>query len=80
MSNSSNKASGNTSMIKSPCVLNCCLNKDDVCLGCYRHIKEIMDWKSLSNDGKQQVLETCATRKKEIKTVIESHVHPARTS
>jgi len=80
MSNSSNKASGNTSMIKSPCVLNCCLDKDDICLGCYRHIKEIMDWKNLSNHGKKQVLDACATRKKEMKKVIEPYVHPARMS
>ncbi len=80
MSNNANKINLETSVTKSPCVLNCCLDKNDICLGCFRHIKEIMDWKSLSNDGKQQVLDTCATRKKEMKKVIEPYVHPARMS
>ncbi|WP_239649575.1 DUF1289 domain-containing protein [Methylocucumis oryzae] len=26
----------NVTKIDSPCVRNCCLNNDDVCLGCFR--------------------------------------------
>lgn len=57
----------NSSHTKSPCVRNCCLNKDDVCLGCFRHIEEIVGWKGLSDDGKVKVLECCETRKVEMK-------------
>jgi predicted Fe-S protein YdhL (DUF1289 family) len=30
--------------VASPCVRKCCLDDDDVCLGCGRSIQEIMDW------------------------------------
>jgi predicted Fe-S protein YdhL (DUF1289 family) len=49
---------------KSPCVSNCCLNEDDVCLGCFRHIEEIVDWKQTSNEGRITILERCKARKK----------------
>ncbi|WP_258872723.1 DUF1289 domain-containing protein [Thalassotalea euphylliae] len=32
----------------SPCVRNCCLNRADYCLGCKRHIDEIVGWRALS--------------------------------
>ena len=28
----------------SPCIASCKLNNDKICLGCYRHIEEIVDW------------------------------------
>ncbi|WP_448547341.1 DUF1289 domain-containing protein [Thalassotalea fusca] len=55
------KAEASTTM--SPCVRNCCLNEDDICLGCFRHIDEIVAWQSLTNEGKQAVLLACETRK-----------------
>lgn len=30
--------------VKSPCVRNCCLGEDDICLGCFRTIDEITSW------------------------------------
>ena len=27
-----------------PCVRNCCLNDDDICLGCFRSLEEIKFW------------------------------------
>lgn len=51
--------------IKSPCVRNCCLNQQDICVGCYRHVNEITGWKNFSDREKQLVLSQCAQRKKE---------------
>jgi len=34
--------------VESPCVRNCCLDDDDVCLGCGRHLQEILDWNGAS--------------------------------
>lgn len=42
--------------IQSPCVRNCCLNEQDICLGCYRHIDEITGWKQASEQRKKKVL------------------------
>ncbi|MEP1869041.1 MAG: DUF1289 domain-containing protein, partial [Paraglaciecola sp.] len=30
--------------VTSPCVRNCCLDKQDMCVGCYRLIDEILIW------------------------------------
>lgn len=42
--------------IQSPCVRNCCLNEQDVCMGCYRHIDEITGWNQASQERKKEIL------------------------
>ena len=54
--------------VVSPCVRNCCLNDEEVCLGCYRHIDEIVSWRALSIEEQKQVLDNCAIRKDKPKT------------
>ena len=49
--------------VASPCVRNCCLNADDVCMGCYRHIDEILAWKSYKSHDKETVITSCAQRR-----------------
>ena len=53
------------SEINSPCVRNCCLDTDDICLGCFRSIKEIMQWSSAdtTSQQKQQILYNAKIRK-----------------
>lgn len=51
------------SLIQSPCVKNCCLNEDDVCLGCFRSIAEIVAWGNASNQQKKTCLEESKRRK-----------------
>jgi predicted Fe-S protein YdhL (DUF1289 family) len=58
--------------VPSPCVRNCCLDDDDVCMGCYRTIREICDWHSASDEQKRQTLERCEERRR-------THVSRART-
>lgn len=50
-------------MIDSPCVRNCCLDEDDVCLGCFRSIHEIMMWNEADQDERLAILERAASRK-----------------
>ncbi|WP_162083412.1 DUF1289 domain-containing protein [Sulfuriferula nivalis] len=45
-----------SSTIPSPCIRNCCLNEEDVCLGCFRHIDEIVNWGAAGDDERRQVL------------------------
>jgi len=54
-------------MLKSPCVRNCCLNKEDVCVGCFRHIDEIVGWKDLKEEDQERVLAQCDARKAALK-------------
>ncbi len=40
----------------SPCVRNCCLDDDDVCLGCGRAIEEIINWSRASDSERALIL------------------------
>jgi len=53
-----------TSAVASPCVRHCCLNDNDVCLGCFRTLDEIKDWQSKSDSEKIAVLALCQKRQK----------------
>ena len=48
--------------VESPCVRNCCLNQNDVCLGCGRTIDEITSWTQQSDQQKQQTLAAAKQR------------------
>ena len=50
-------------MVRSPCVSNCCLDQDDVCLGCFRHIDEITGWHSADTSRRKQILDNTARRR-----------------
>ncbi|XQW84855.1 DUF1289 domain-containing protein [Thalassotalea piscium] len=47
----------------SPCVRNCCLNQEDICLGCFRHLNEITRWRELTEVEQRQILIKCEQRK-----------------
>ena len=49
--------------VPSPCVRNCCLDDADVCMGCYRTVREICDWHSASDDRKREILKQCDERR-----------------
>ena len=53
-------------MIHSPCVAKCGLNDDDICMGCYRTIDEIVGWSAGDDVFKTQVWEKLAQRKTEL--------------
>ncbi len=49
---------------KSPCVRNCCLDSDDICLGCFRSMTEITQWTLVDDLTRQQFLKNVAERKR----------------
>lgn len=51
--------------IESPCIRNCCLDTQDICAGCFRHIDEIVGWQQRSNEQKNEILQLCEQRKKQ---------------
>ena len=53
----------NMETVKSPCVRNCCLDRDDICMGCYRSIEEITGWNAASLEEKNEILERALKRK-----------------
>ena len=48
--------------VESPCIRNCTLDDDDVCLGCFRNIDEICAWGGASNEQRQQILDQAQLR------------------
>jgi predicted Fe-S protein YdhL (DUF1289 family) len=47
----------------SPCIRNCCLNEDDICLGCYRSLDEILIWSQANDIKKREILMKSQERK-----------------
>jgi hypothetical protein len=42
--------------LASPCVRNCCLDDDNVCMGCGRTLQEIVQWGTASDAAKAVTL------------------------
>jgi len=50
-------------MIESPCVASCKLDQHKVCIGCYRHITEIVDWNRRSDTELSAIIQKVTERK-----------------
>ncbi len=49
--------------LQSPCIRNCCLNDNDICVGCYRSLQEITQWSAARDEVKLIILERAKQRK-----------------
>jgi len=47
----------------SPCVRNCCLDDDLVCLGCFRTIEEIKEWTLVDDERRRLILQNARRRR-----------------
>ncbi len=47
----------------SPCVRNCCLDDADVCIGCGRHLQEILRWGQAGVAEREAILARAAARR-----------------
>jgi predicted Fe-S protein YdhL (DUF1289 family) len=56
--------------LSSPCVKNCCLDDNDICLGCFRSLEEIRKWRQVDDDTRHCFLINAQCRKKDHKTKI----------
>tara|TARA_R110000782_G_scaffold49668_18_gene108091 strand:- start:1016 stop:1210 length:195 start_codon:yes stop_codon:yes gene_type:complete len=56
----------NTNDVQSPCVRNCCLNEDDICMGCFRTIAEIVSWSESNNEERKTILLMAKQRENEL--------------
>lgn len=66
----SNDTNNKVKLTDSPCVRNCCLDEEDICLGCFRHIDEITAWHSFSSKEKQQIIVLCQQRRDNNQTAL----------
>ncbi len=56
---------GAVATVTSPCIRNCCLDDQDICLGCYRTMAEITGWTRTGNDERRQILIRCRLRQEQ---------------
>jgi len=42
--------------METPCIHVCSLNTENLCIGCYRTIDEIMGWSSFTADERQRIM------------------------
>jgi predicted Fe-S protein YdhL (DUF1289 family) len=49
--------------VASPCVRNCCLDEQDICLGCGRSLPEITTWAGSSEPERRAILARAAQRR-----------------
>ena len=52
----------NELLIESPCIRHCCLDDNDVCLGCFRSIDEITGWSQANAALRAQFLDNAHQR------------------
>lgn len=50
-------------MIESPCIRHCCLDENDICLGCHRSLEEIKQWGTSSLETKRLILQKAIFRR-----------------
>ncbi|MEG3756093.1 DUF1289 domain-containing protein [Psychromonas arctica] len=54
------------SEIASPCAGRCCLDVDNVCVGCYRSMSEITEWSQATESTKKMIIDTAELRRKKL--------------
>jgi predicted Fe-S protein YdhL (DUF1289 family) len=51
--------------VDTPCVRNCCVDENDICVGCYRSLSEIVGWSESTEHEKREILIRCDVRHKQ---------------
>ncbi len=51
--------------VASPCIHECCLAEDNICLGCHRSLREICDWSDATDEQRLEILVRCVERRRE---------------
>ena len=67
----------NENLAQFPCVRNCCLDDDDICLGCFRSFEEIKHWNEALEPERFAILKNAQQRKdtrhSKVKSLIQNH-------
>lgn len=50
--------------VPSPCTRRCCLDDRDVCLGCGRHLQEIIRWHEAGDEERRTILAAAEARRR----------------
>ena len=50
--------------IEKPCIKECCLTTEDICVGCFRTLDDMQIWHKASQEEKKEMLNQAKQRKK----------------
>lgn len=59
---SSKSSEGAGQEVASPCRRQCCLDDQDICLGCGRTLQEILDWGKADGSRKRSICQAAQAR------------------
>lgn len=59
------KPAASNGSVASPCVRQCCLNEQDMCVGCGRYLVEITGWLNFTDEEKMTVVLNAQQRLKQ---------------
>jgi predicted Fe-S protein YdhL (DUF1289 family) len=48
---------------QSPCVRDCCLDDDLICVGCFRSFEEIKEWSIVDDDRRRLIIRNATERR-----------------
>jgi len=51
--------------LSSPCVRMCCLDNNDICLGCFRSLDEIKNWTQVDEQTRERFLTNAKNREQQ---------------
>ncbi len=60
-------------VVDSPCIRNCCLDDDLICLGCFRSLEEIQEWTVATAHRRRIILRNAEHRKAANETPVSGH-------
>ncbi len=49
--------------VPSPCISTCRLDEHKVCLGCFRHVEDIREWRSADDERRRQIRHAAEQRR-----------------
>jgi uncharacterized protein len=58
--------------VPSPCVGACCLDDEQICLGCFRSHDEIVQWWESGDEGRREILAQAACRRERHRALVKS--------
>ncbi|WP_323147556.1 DUF1289 domain-containing protein [Pseudomonas marginalis] len=50
--------------VPSPCISTCRLDENKVCLGCFRHVEDIREWRSADDQRRRVICEQAQLRQR----------------
>jgi predicted Fe-S protein YdhL (DUF1289 family) len=49
--------------VKSPCISTCRLDEARVCIGCFRHVEHIREWRSADDQRRREICAEASARR-----------------